>query len=241
MSHAWNENLFFPSNLDAFCFFFLSDCCGYDLWCMLNRSGKSGHPCFCSRFQYWVGGEFAINSFFFFFSWSCCVACGILLPWPGRRHKSLPRFLSHVAPGISLGLSHTSISRSGTHTLPELLEETPQLLGAHRERGCSSRAQPPLTCHFTSVLGPGFFCVCPLVQPIQAVSMQPTPVLSQGLSSEAQVSAPGPCTHSGCGSWKGREVVPALCAGLSVFCWLQTICCMFLWAFEALFLSWLLS
>ena len=56
------------------------------------------------------------------------------------------------------------------------------------------------------------------------------------VSSEAQVSVPGPCTHSGCGSWKGREVVSAVCAGLSVFCWLQTICCVFLWAFEALFL-----
>ena len=33
---------------------------------MLSRSGKSEHPCFCSRFQYWVDDEFVRNSIFFF-------------------------------------------------------------------------------------------------------------------------------------------------------------------------------
>ena len=98
-------------------------------------------------------------------------------------------------------------------------------VGSTLRKGLLCRTHLPLTCHFTSILGPGLFCVCPFVQPLQAVSMQPTPVLSPGLSSEAQVSASGPCTHSGCGSQKGREV-STVCVGLSVFCWLQIIFCM---------------
>lgn len=45
--------------------------------------------------------------------------------------------------------------------------------GSTLQKGLLCRAHPPLTCHFTSVLGLGFFCVCPLVQPLQAVSISP--------------------------------------------------------------------
>ena len=31
--------------MDAFYFFLLSDCCGWDFQTMLNRSGERGHPC----------------------------------------------------------------------------------------------------------------------------------------------------------------------------------------------------
>ena len=33
------------ANSDRFTFFFLTDCCGLDSNAMLNKSGKSGHPC----------------------------------------------------------------------------------------------------------------------------------------------------------------------------------------------------
>ena len=58
----------------------------------------------------------------------------------------------------------------------------------------------PQQWRFASVAGLGFFRAHPawahtILQPLQAVSVQPTPVLSPGLSSEAQVSAPSPCTY----------------------------------------------
>ena len=73
---------------------------------------------------------------FFFLAMLCSM--WNLISLTRRRHRSLPCFLSHIAPGISLGFSHTSTSRSGAHRLPELVAEAPQLLGAHWERGCSA-------------------------------------------------------------------------------------------------------
>ena len=35
----------FLFNLGSFCFFFLSDCCGWDFNVILNKRDKIGHPC----------------------------------------------------------------------------------------------------------------------------------------------------------------------------------------------------
>ena len=99
------------------------------------------------------------------------------------------------------------------------------------------------------MVGPGVVRVhtlvaaCTTLQPLQAVSMQPTPVLSSGLSSEALVSAPNRLAHqqtciSGWGMHQGAWTIYA---GLSLFCLLQTHCCALLWVSEAPFLSRLIS
>ena len=81
------------------------------------------------------------------------------------------------------------------------------------------------------------------LQSLQAVYMQPTPVLSLGLSAEAWVSAPSPCMHhqmrvSSWGVQRGGQIV---CAALSPFCLPQSGCCTLLWVSEAPCLSQLIS
>ena len=62
------------------------------------------------------------------------------------------------------------------------------------------------------------------LQPLRAFFMHPATVLCLGLSSEAWVPAPWPCVHQLMVSQAGecRTVARAVCAGLSLFCLLQT-------------------
>jgi len=94
------------------------------------------------------------------------------------------------------------------------------------------------------MVGLGFFCIMPscehtTVQPLQAVSTQLMPVLSQGLSSEAQVSASSLCPHwqTHISGW-GTQASGTVCADLSfsLFFLLQSGCRTLLWASKAPFL-----
>lgn len=79
------------------------------------------------------------------------------------------------------------------------------------------------------MVGLGFFCIMPscehtTVQPLQAVSTQLMPVLSQGLSSEAQVSASSLCPHwqTHISGW-GTQASGRVCEDLSLS--LCSSCC----------------
>ena len=74
------------------------------------------------------------------------------------------------------------------------------------------------------------------LQLLQAVSMQPTLVLSLGLTTETWISAPSPCPHqqmSGLRLQSAGGVVLTFCAGHSPFCPLHIGCCALLWGSKA--------
>ena len=64
------------------------------------------------------------------------------------------------------------------------------------------------------------------LQPLQAVSAQPIPVLSLGLTSEACALAPSPLLHQwmSISGWRA-QCSSIICAGHSLFCLPQTGCC----------------
>ena len=73
---------FFLSNLNAFYFFFLSDCCGYDFSLILTRSSESRHPCL---FPHLKGNVFA----FAHWVWLLAGVCPI---WPLLHWGMYPLF-----------------------------------------------------------------------------------------------------------------------------------------------------
>ena len=140
----------------------------------------------------------------------------------------------------------------GTCALPELIEVVLRWLRVLRERGCLVGPAPPFPNSFnngTSVPWWTWASVCPpgcshtTLQSLQAVFMQPTPVLSLDLSSEAQVSALSPCVHqwthvSGWGE-QGYST-DHLRRSLSILPFTNWLCAL-LWASEAPFLPQLIS
>ena len=60
--------------------------------------------------------------------------------------------------------SHFHFQKWHSHTSRTSRRNT-TAAGSTRRKGLLWQGPPPLTCHFTSVLGPGFFCVCPWFSP----------------------------------------------------------------------------
>ena len=81
------------------------------------------------------------------------------------------------------------------------------------------------------------------LQPLQAVSEQPTQVISPGLSSKPQVSAPSRhlCQRMCISGWDTQDGGPDRLGRSLTAMPQQTSCCIFLWASEAPFLSLLLT
>ena len=104
----------------------------------------------------------------------------------------------------------------------------------------------PCQWHLVSLAGPGFF-LHPLLwhttQPSQAISMQSIPVLSPGLTSKAQASAPSCYPYQQWASQAGELWAAALTisASLSPLCSQQTGSCTFIQGPEAPHLSFLIS
>ena len=96
--------------------------------------------------------------------------------------------------------------------------------------------------------GPGFFrkhswLLRPTLPPLQAVSAQPTAVLSLGLSSKPRVTAPSPHPYqwTRVSGWGTQGSGTTVRVGLSLSCLPLTGCCALLQASEAPFLSRLIS
>ena len=195
------------------------------LWCSAGTE-FTVPPAVCKSMDPMVAGKLRFHSCF----WSCGAPGGLLSfqpclhMWATHRHLCPPRtHRGGAAPAVSVQKM-------------SLLWWDPAL---------------PSSTHFnngTSVAEPGsFLCASQVVagstlKPLQAISMQPIPVLSPGLSFGAQVLAPSPHMH---------QHTPVLTWGMQQggrdpLCWsvcvlLQTGCCTLLWASEAPSLSQLIS
>lgn len=94
---------------------------------------------------------------------------------------------------------------------------------------------PPLMSHPSSLASLGaqassmypFGCHCSTLKLLQAVSTQPTPMLSPGLTSKPKLQHPAPACTIICASLAGENRTAGLTiyAGLSLFCLQQTSCC----------------
>ena len=150
--------------------------------------------------------------------------------WPlGLSYDFSPASLCGPPTGTCF---RSPLRRQLARTLPE-----PTEVANGVQRGCCSGLHPSLHVRLnsgasllwqalvSSVYTPG--CNHTMLQPLQAVSMQPTPVFSLGLSSKPRVSAPSPCpyqvdAHLVLGAQESGT--DHLCRSLS-FCLLQTGCC----------------